>query len=278
MKVIKKASVLVLGIWWLLFQAVLADDAQFAKILLKAEAQGEPIPVLSLLYPKMDVALAYGIQKAYVEQKQATTKIVGFKAGLTSDAGQKRFGLTAPVTGVLFGSGRLTGPAVVDSTRFGRAMIETEIGFVMGQRLTLPLADVAELKACVIALMPVIELPDLGFARMEDLKGVDIIAANVSARNFVVGSQHPQDQIDPDKVVVTLSLDGETIHGGKGSDVLGNQWETAFWLVNQTLAQGWSLEPGQVIITGAMGPMIPGKPGKYVADYGVLGNIFFEIR
>ncbi|MBU0969330.1 MAG: fumarylacetoacetate hydrolase family protein [Proteobacteria bacterium] len=274
----KNGSILVLGLWWILLGTAWAGGAQLAEILLQAEAQGEPIPVLSTFYPGMNLATAYGIQKAYVEQKGATTKIVGFKAGLTSDAGQKKFGLTAPVTGVLFASGRLTSPAVIDSTRFGLPMIETEIGFVMGKRLTRPLTNVAELKNCVTQLLPVIELPDLGFTRMKDLKGVDIIAANVSARNFIVGSGHPKVWADPDKVGVTLSLDGDIIHRGKGTDVLGNQWDTAFWLANQTLAQGWSLEPGQVMITGAMGPMVPGKPGRYVADYGVLGRVLFEIR
>ena len=44
------------------------------------------------------------------------------------------------------------------------------------------------------------------------------------------------------------------------------------------IKQGWRLEPGYIVITGALGKMLPGKPGKYVADYGSFGKIAFEIK
>lgn len=277
----KKGIVLVLGIWWTLLGGAWAFDCQIdslAQVLLQAEAAGKPIPVLTLSCPQMDETMAYGVQNAYVKQKLRTTRIAGFKGGLTSRASQKRFGLTAPLAGVLLGSGRLISPAVVDSSRFHHLMIETEIGYVIGRRLIRPLKEVAELKACVSEMVPVIELPDLGFDQMKELTGVDIIAANVSARQFIVGDGKSIPSMDPNTVVVTLSLDGDEVNNGKGADALDDQWEAAFWLVNKILAQGWTLELGQVIITGALGRMIPGKPGKYLADYGPLGSILFEIR
>jgi 2-keto-4-pentenoate hydratase len=284
---LKRGVVLVLGIWWILLGGAWAGDVPLdqvgqidplVQILLQAEADGKPIPVLSLLCPQMDETMAYGVQKLYVNEKLGTTRIEGFKGGLTSRPSQKRFGLTAPVAGVLFGSGKLISPAVVGSSRFHHLMIETEIGYVVGCRLTRPLKNIAELKACVSEMLPVIELPDLGFDQMKDLKGVDIIAANVSARQFIVGHGTSIPSMDPNTLGVTLSQNGDEVNKGTGTDALGDQWEAAFWLMNKVLAQGWTLEPGQVIITGALGRMIPGKPGKYVADYGPLGSVLFEIR
>jgi len=278
---LKKGVVLVWGIWWTLLGGAWALDCQIDPLvqgLLQAEVASKPIPVLTLSCPQMDETMAYGVQKAYVKEKLYTTQIAGFKGGLTSRASQERFGLTTPVAGVLLGSGRLSSPAVVDSSRFHHLMIETEIGYVVGHRLTRPLADVAALKACVSEMLPVIELPDLGFDQMKALKGVDIIAANVSARQFIVGHGKSIPSMDPNLVAVTLSLDGDEVNRGKGADALEDQWKAALWLTNRVLAQGWTLEPGQVIITGALGRMIPGKPGKYLADYGPLGSILFEIR
>ena len=83
---------------------------------------------------------------------------------------------------------------------------------------------------------------------------------------------------DLNAVEVTLSRDGETVNTGKGTDALGDQWQAALWLVNTTLEHGWTIEPGQLIITGALGNMIPGKSGRYIADYGDMGTIAFEIQ
>jgi 2-keto-4-pentenoate hydratase len=75
----------------------------------------------------------------------------------------------------------------------------------------------------------------------------------------------------------TLKRNGEAINRGKGTDALGGQWKAALRLVNTMVKQGWKIEPGQIIITGALGRMVPGKPGNYIADYGPLGTITFKI-
>jgi 2-keto-4-pentenoate hydratase len=79
-------------------------------------------------------------------------------------------------------------------------------------------------------------------------------------------------------VTISLSLDGQEVNSGKGTDALGDQWNAALWLINTMIEQGWTMEPGHVVITGALGNMIPGKPGKYLADYGDFGKIVFEIK
>ncbi len=36
--------------------------------------------------------------------------------------------------------------------------------------------------------------------------------------------------------------------------------------------------PGQVLLSGAVGGMVPAEPGDYVADYGALGTLRFTVR
>ena len=252
--------------------------SDFAGFIIQAEATHQPIPILSLKYPGMDVNMAYRIQKAYIEKKLTVEKLVGFKAGLTSKASQQRFSVTAPVAGVLFKSGILTGNVVVDSSVFHRLMLETEIGFIIGAALTQPVHDVATLRKYIKAVMPVIELPDLGYADMKHLTGADIIASNVAAKQFIVGQAHTTKDIDLNAVTVTLSLNGQEINRGKGSEAYGDQWQAALWRVNTMITQGWTLKPGDILLTGALGAMFPGKSGKYVADYGGFGTVVFEVR
>jgi 2-keto-4-pentenoate hydratase len=247
-------------------------------VILQAYQTKRPFPVLSTSHPELDVAMAYAIQKAYVGKLLANDKIAGFKAGLTSAAGQQRFGVNAPLAGVLLASGKLADGTTVDSSQFIALMLETEIGYVIGKPITHPIRDVAELQAAVQAVMPVIELPDLGFTDMKQLKGVDIIAANVAAKQMIVGQERPAIGVDVNAVTLVLTLDGQEINTGKGTDALGDQWQAALWLINTMIAQGWTLEPGAVLITGALGNMLPGKPGNYVADYGELGKITFTVK
>jgi 2-keto-4-pentenoate hydratase len=258
--------------------AVQATVSELAEILIKAYKENLSIPILSDRYPELDIETAYQVQKAYVHKILAKDEIAGFKAGLTSEETQKKFGVQHPVAGILFASGRNINDSVIKRSEFKVLMIETEIGFIVGKAITQPLKDVSELQDSIQSIVPVIELPDLGFEDLKKVKAVDIIASNVSASRFIVGQEKELDNIDLNKTTVTLALDGQTINQGKGADALADQWKAALWLVNAIAKQGWEIEPGQILITGVLGKMIPGKQGKYIADYGTLGKIFFEIR
>ncbi|MBI2486324.1 MAG: fumarylacetoacetate hydrolase family protein [Deltaproteobacteria bacterium] len=258
--------------------AIWANISELAEVLLKAHKKNLPIPILSESYPEPDVETAYQIQKAYVQKILAKDRIAGFKAGLTSEETQKKFGVQFPVAGILFASGKNMNDSVIEKSGFKVLMIETEIGFIVGKPITQPLEDVSELQDSIQSIIPVIELPDLGFEDLKKVKAVDIITSNISAAQFIVGPEKVLNNIDLNKTTVTLILDGQIVNRGKGSDALGDQWKTALWLVNAIVKQGWKIEPGQILITGVLGKMIPGKQGKYIADYGTLGKIFFEVK
>ncbi len=226
----------------------------------------------------MDTTTAYRIQKAYNRLRLRGDRVAGFKAGLTTEGVQKRFGVNEPVAGVLFASGKKTGSPRIDSASFHKLVIETEVGFVIGKPITRKPKDEEELRAKIRAVMPVIELPEVGFADMRKLQGVDIIAGNVGAVQFIVGKERKLAGIDPDRVRVTLTQEGQKANEGNGTEALGSQWKAALWLVRTMVEQGWKIRPGDVLFTGALGQMVPGEPGSYVADFGELGSISFEIR
>jgi 2-keto-4-pentenoate hydratase len=277
-KIIRNILVLfVIGVWMFPVFGEEIPVSQLADILIKAYNENQEIPVLSIQYPELDVKTAYMVQNAYVEQRLTKDSIAGFKAGLTAEVSWKRFGLKGPVAGVLFASGKRKGNSIIDKTAFKTLMMEIETGFVIGKSIHHPLKDTAELKDHTWEVVPVIELPELGFTDMQKLKGPDIIAANIGAAQFIVGEKQKINNLDLNALQVTLRKDGEVINRGKGTDALAGQWKAALWLVNTMVKQGWKIEPGHIIITGALGRMVPGKPGNYIADYGSLGSIAFEI-
>jgi len=94
-----------------------------------------------------------------------------------------------------------------------------------------------------------------------------IIVANVASARFIVGQEKETGVIDPNNIVIPLLRDSEEVNAGKGSDVSGDQWEAALWIVNTVAQQGWDIEPGHILLTGTLNNMIPGKPGNYEADF-----------
>ena len=246
-----------------------------------AGVNGEPAPVLSARSENtFSYDTAYRIQRLAVTQWLGAVSPAGFKAGLTSNAGQKKFAVDGPVAGVLLPKGRLQavdGVAVIKLRDFNTAMFEAEIGFLFRQRIGRPVASIKALKSNVAFVLPVVEVPDLAFDRT-GFKGVDIVANNVLARQFITGRQRPAKGIDLDALTVVIDKDKQTLLKGRGSDAMGSQWQALLWLVNKTIANGWQIEPGQLLITGALGRMLPAKAGQYHIDFGDLGQIDFIVQ
>ena len=122
------------------------------------------------------------------------------------------------------------------------------------------------------AVFPAIELPDIRFAEMKDLKGVDLIVDAVSSSKYIVGKPLPVDKVSVDKVKVSLMMDGKVVNEGKTEDVMGAQWKALLWLVNEATAHGWSIEPGQVLITGAMGRLF--QTGPYLLLFSLAPSVY----
>ena len=47
---------------------------------------------------------------------------------------------------------------------------------------------------------------------------------------------------------------------------------------DQALGQGREIQPGYLILTGALGKITPAEPGDWTADFGELGKIEFSIH
>jgi 2-keto-4-pentenoate hydratase len=263
---------LLVGIAW-------AGEEEVIVSIVDARASVKAFPLPSSRLPDLNIDKAYGLQRKLVEAMNAKgDAVVGFKAGLTSEKTQKRFGVSHPLLGAMFKSGELPPGATVDPKSFVRLFVENEIGYVVGREINGPVKDVAALKGIIDKVFPAVELPDLRFADMKNLKPADIVIDAVGSAKFMVGPKVPADGVDLTKVQVTMTRNGETVNNGKAGDVMGDPWKGLLWLVNAVVEKGWTIKPGQILITGAMGKMIPGRPGTYQGDYGALGKLSFTVK
>lgn len=222
--------------------------------------------------------LAYQKQQALVQKQLMQDKLAGYKAGLTSKAGQSKFKVSEPLHGVLFESGRLKFAQAISLSNYQKLMLELELGFVLNSQINKPLVSISELKAKVAAIMPVIELPDLRFKDLSKITGLDLIAQNVAANGFITGAPIEQWQtMDINQLTAKLFADQQLVVEGQGADASGDQWQALLWLINQRVKLGDTIEPGQLLITGALGKMIPAKIAQYKAEFGALGVLEFSI-
>ena len=243
-------------------------------VLASQHRAGEPFSHASRDVAVPDVAGAYRIQKAFVRHRYGWGDIAGYKGGLTAQPAWEKFGLTAPVVGVLAAEGAQKG--TVAGSDYAKLMIETEIAYRFATRIDAPVADIATLKTLVDGVAPAIELPDLGFADLANLNGRDLIAANVSARGFIVG-QWQAPTVDVNGITTRLYRNGALVSEGQARDAMGDQWQALLTLVNILVEQNRTIEPGQFIITGVLGKMVPGEAGEYRGEFGVLGEVGFRV-
>ncbi len=176
-----------------------AGQEQVLKSLIEGRSAITAVPLPSSQMPDLTVPKAYELQKTLIKTLiKKGEAIGGFKAGLTSPAGQKAFGVNQPLLAPLFKSGALGPDATVDTKRFVRPFIETEVGYVAGRKIDKPVSDVASLKKMISEVFPAVELPDIRFNQMKGIKGADIVAdaigsSQVHCREKTSGRQGGRD-------------------------------------------------------------------------------------
>lgn len=248
----------------------------------QALSQNQPAPVLSPDYGKAFTSdKAYGIQRLAVGQVTQGRRVVGYKAGLTTAAARQQLGATEPVAGVLLPGSEIVGTEdgyQVLLKSFRKPLIEVELGYRLTRRVNAPLPDVAALKEIVGEIAPVIELADLATAGSAAPSSLDLIATNIGAKRVIVGPGRAPSLTDPNRIHVDVYREGEPVSTGDSHEVLGDQWQALLWLVNRTVATGWAVEPGQLLITGAIGAATPLQTGLYVADYGDFARLEFFVE
>jgi len=214
---------------------------------------------------------AYEIQAQMIELLDST--IIGYKSALSSSPAQAAFDVSEPLLGAL-----LENSAVDKNFRLeqmGMPMIEVEMGYELSADVTEPITIEGFSKAFSRARIA-IDLPEVGYAGKPS--AVDLVAGNSAAGRFLAGAIIGLD--DPNAVQVQLLKDGELINEARSGDI-GDQRALAVWLVNKALSLGYPVKAEMLMMTGALGQILPAQPGQYEARYqadaGLLCELIFNL-
>ena len=232
--------------------------------LLEAHRTGQPCaPVRDLI--GTDAAAAYAVQKLSAQARIADgATVVGRKIGLTSPAVQQQLGVDQPDFGVLFDDMQVGRGGPVSMATLLQPKIEAEIAFVLGTDLTEGPLDLAQVTAAVATAVAALEIVDSRIADW-DITFADTVADNGSSGLFVLGDRPvPLDEFRPVEAQMEMSLDGDVVSTGNGAACLGDPLLALAWLARTARELGDPLRAGQVVLSGALGPMVPVSPGDVV--------------
>lgn len=231
----------------------------------EAQATGTPIA------PVRDDLERGGVESAYAVQEVNTLhalssgrRLAGRKIGLTSKAVQAQLGVDSPDFGMLFDDMKVRDGGIVPRGKVMQAKAEAEVAFVLRRDLDDPDLTLFDVVAAVECVLPAIEIVG---SRIRDwnIGLLDTVADNASSGMFVLGdTARPLDGLDLPACRMVMERGGEQVSIGSGAACLGNPLNAALWLAHRMVHVGRPLRAGDIVMSGALGPMVTLAPGDAV--------------
>jgi 2-keto-4-pentenoate hydratase len=246
-----------------------------AERLRRAETDREPCEPIRTLFAEGDVAAAYAVQQVNTQHSLANgRRIVGLKIGLTAKSVQQQLGVDQPDYGVLFSDMAVATGERISMRRVLQPKAEAEVALVFERDLPREDTTITELICATAYALPAIEIVGSRIARW-DIRVVDTIADNASSGAFVLGmTPRRLDQVDLRLCGMALFRSGEPVSVGAGAACMGHPLNAALWLARTMAKAGRPITAGDVVLTGALGPMVAVRPGDVLeARIEGLGNV-----
>lgn len=249
--------------------------ADAARRLSDASANGSACAPVRELIGELDVDAAYAVQRALTEQRLASGRsVVGHKIGLTSRVVQEQFGVSTPDFGVLFDDMLLVDGDRVPLEQFIAPRVEGEIAFVLHSDLPSERTTIIDVLRATEFVLPAIEIVDSRIAGW-DIRITDTIADNASAGAFVLGTTpYSPMGLDLTELGMVLEHGGQPVSTGAGVACLNSPVAAVAWLAREVSARGDHLRAGEVVLSGALGPMVSVQAaGRYRLAIAGLGDV-----
>ena len=215
----------------------------------------------------VDLDEAYLIQQEFqrhVAEEQGA--IAGYKLAYTTEALQQTVGVSDPVLGVMLEDNIFHSPKTLTAADYVQLALECEVCVRLGADLPLSGApyDRGRVSEAVESLTTAFEVVDIRRTPGVDRKVGFItgVAANIVNAGVVMGEPVTNWRaLDLQAAYGSMTINGELVGDGHGSDVMGHPLEPLAWLANKLAGQGLGLSAGMVIITGSIVSPKPVKPG-----------------
>lgn len=232
-------------------------------------------PVREQLGQQANLDHAYQIQAINTQQAlRQGRRLVGKKIGLTSFAVQQQLGVDSPDFGMLFADMAYADGEAIPTDELIQPKVEAEIALVLKADLDQPMQHIDDMLAAIDYVVSAIEVVD---SRIENwnISLLDTVADNASSAAFVLGKAHvPATKIDWVNCRMQMRCAEQIVSEGQGKACLEHPLNAAIWLANEMIKRGRPLQVGDIVLTGALGPMVKVEAGQsYTAEIEGLGQV-----
>jgi 2-keto-4-pentenoate hydratase len=210
-----------------------------------------------------DLDAAYAVQDLNTARWQsAGRRIVGRKIGATSKAVQDMVGVDHPSAGVLFDDMQIVSGAKIDPSILHQPFVEAEVAFVLANDLDTAEVDITGVTDAVDYAVAAIEVIGSRI-RDWDLRMTDSICDNASSSQFVLGDVRKSvDDFDAWGCGMTMQCGGDEVSVGNAGVCLGGPLHALHWLALESVRRSNPLKAGDIIMSGAMGPIVKSESGN----------------
>jgi 2-keto-4-pentenoate hydratase len=250
-----------------------------ARALRDAESNRVPIRPIRDQLSEPTIAAAYAVQQLNAEYHRKSGRIVGgHKIGLTSRTVQLQLGVDQPDFGILWKDTEYLDGALIPWNRLLQPKIEAEIALVLARDVDAPYPGLSDVLRATDYVLPALEIVGSRIANWE-IGICDTIADNASSGLYVLGGPpRKPDGLDLRLCGMVIFQRGEPVSEGCGAACLGHPLAAAVWLARELATAQTPLRAGEVILTGALGKMVPVAAGDvFEAHIGGVGSVRAEI-
>jgi 2-keto-4-pentenoate hydratase len=243
---------------------------------------GKTIAPLRTRTARDDIDTAYAIQDVNTRFYEARgRRLVGRKIGLTSKVVQAQLGVDQPDFGMLFADMAAGESEPIETSRLHQPKIEAEVALILGDDLDIEAPTIADLIRATAYVVPALEIVASRVANW-DIKIFDTIADNASSGMYVLGGPVRRiADLDLRGLQMTMrrenqgiSVGPNVVSTGSGAACLGHPLNAAVWLAGEVARRGRALKAGDVVLTGALGPMVQVNAGDtFIAHMSGLGEV-----
>jgi 2-keto-4-pentenoate hydratase len=210
------------------------------------------------------IDVAYAVQTEVTRRGiESGRRLVGRKIGLTSKAVQQQLGVDQPDYGALFADMEIVTGGQIEVAQLIQPRVEAEIALVLDSDLFSEDVTLGELMRSTAYAVPALEVVD---SRIRDWKItiLETVADNGSSARYVLGaSPRRLTDLDLESCGMTMTKNGTIASVGSGAACLGHPLRAALWLARTMAKAGQPLRCGDVVLTGALGPVSPVSAGEF---------------
>ncbi|WP_249673337.1 fumarylacetoacetate hydrolase family protein [Pseudomonas abieticivorans] len=223
---------------------------------------------LTQRYPAISLDDAYRISLRFLARREALgDQVIGKKIGVTSRAVQEMLDVHQPDFGFLTDRMQVANNSTVSfaAHTLVQPRAEGEIAFVLGEDLHGVDVTADDVLAASEWVLPCFEIVD---SRIENwqIRIQDTVADNASCGVFALGAErvNPR-ELDLAKVCLQMFKNGQPAGSGLGSAVQGHPCAAVAWLANTLGKLGIPFRKGEIILSGALAPLVPVAPGDAIS-------------